>query len=80
MRVPRTFVFVDLSGFTNYTAAFGDDAAGRLLSTFRAIVRDTASERGVRIGGVGSGAHGRHRFGSERGASRGTGARWRAST
>ena len=27
MRVPRTFVFVDLSGFTNYTAAFGDDAA-----------------------------------------------------
>ena len=30
MRVPRTFVFVDLSGFTNYTAAFGDDAAGRL--------------------------------------------------
>lgn len=49
MRVPRTFVFVDLSGFTNYTAAFGDDAAGRILSTFRAIVRDTASERGVRI-------------------------------
>ena len=49
MRVPRTFIFVDLSGFTNYTAAFGDDAAGRLLSTFRAIVRDVASERGVRI-------------------------------
>ena len=35
MRVPRTFVFVDLSGFTNYTAAFGDDAAGRILSAFR---------------------------------------------
>lgn len=49
MRVPRSFVFVDLSGFTNYTAAFGDDAAGRLLSTFRAIVREVASERGVRI-------------------------------
>ena len=31
MRVPRTFVFVDLSGFTNYTAEHGDDAAGRLL-------------------------------------------------
>ena len=30
MRVPRTFAFVDLSGFTNYTAAFGDDAAGFL--------------------------------------------------
>jgi len=49
MRVPRTFVFVDLSGFTNYTAAFGDDAAGRLLGTFRGIVRTVASERGVRI-------------------------------
>lgn len=49
MRVPRTFVFVDLSGFTNYTAAFGDDAAGRILSTFRGIVRTVASERGVRI-------------------------------
>jgi adenylate cyclase len=49
MRVPRTFVFVDLSGFTNYTAAFGDDAAGRLLGTFRTIVREVASDRGVRI-------------------------------
>jgi adenylate cyclase len=49
MRVPRTFVFVDLSGFTNYTAAFGDDAAGRLLATFRTIVREVASERGVRV-------------------------------
>ncbi len=49
MRVPRTFVFVDLSGFTNYTAAYGDDAAGRILSTFRAIVRDVASDRGVRV-------------------------------
>lgn len=49
MRVPRTFAFVDLSGFTNYTAAFGDDAAGRILSAFRAITREVASERGVRI-------------------------------
>lgn len=49
MRVPRTFVFVDLSGFTNYTAAFGDDAAGRILSAFRTVVRSVASERGVRI-------------------------------
>ena len=49
MRVPRTFAFVDLSGFTNYTAAHGDDAAGRILSSFRAICRDVASERGVRI-------------------------------
>ena len=50
MRVPRTFVFVDLSGFANYTAAFGDDAAGRILGAFRTIVRAVASERGVRIG------------------------------
>jgi adenylate cyclase len=49
MRVPRTFAFVDLSGFTNYTAAFGDDAAGRILSAFRAIAREVSSERGVRI-------------------------------
>lgn len=49
MRVPRTFAFVDLSGFTNYTAAHGDDAAGRILSAFRTICRDVASERGVRI-------------------------------
>ncbi len=49
MRVPRTFAFLDLSGFTNYTAAYGDAAAGRILSTFRALVRETASDRGVRV-------------------------------
>ena len=47
--MPRTFVFVDLGGFTNYTAENGDDAAGRILSSFRAIARDITSERGVRI-------------------------------
>lgn len=49
MRVPRTFAFVDLSGFTNYTAAFGDDAAGRLLGAFRTLAREIASEQGARI-------------------------------
>jgi len=49
MRVPRTFLFVDLSGFTNYTAANGDDAAGALLASFRALTREVASDRGVRI-------------------------------
>lgn len=49
MRVPRTFLFVDLTGFTNYTAAHGDDASGQLLSRFRAITREVASNRGVRI-------------------------------
>lgn len=49
MRVPRTFAFLDLSGFTNYTAAYGDDAAGRILGMFRTLVREVASERGVRV-------------------------------
>ena len=49
MRVPRTFVFVDISGFTNFTAENGDDAAGRLLASWRAVTRDVASETGVRI-------------------------------
>jgi len=49
MRVPRTFAFLDLSGFTDDTAAYGDDAAGRILGTFRLLVSEIASERGVRI-------------------------------
>jgi class 3 adenylate cyclase len=49
MRVPRTFTFVDLSGFTNYTAERGDDEAARLLARFRAVVREVASSRGVRV-------------------------------
>jgi class 3 adenylate cyclase len=49
MRVPRTFVFTDLSGFTNYTAEHGDDASAFLLSAFRAITREVTSERGVRV-------------------------------
>jgi class 3 adenylate cyclase len=49
MRVPRTFVFADLSGFTNYTADQGDDAAAYVLSQFRALVREVASDRGVRV-------------------------------
>jgi adenylate cyclase len=49
VRVPRTFVFVDLTGFTNFTAEQGDDAAAKLLSSFRAVARETASARGVRV-------------------------------
>ena len=54
MRVPRTFAFVDLSGFTNYTAAYGDDAAGRILSAFRSIAREIACDGacGSRSGSV----------------------------
>jgi adenylate cyclase len=49
MRVPRTFGFVDLSGFTNFTAEFGDDAAADVLASFRSVTRRVASDRGVRI-------------------------------
>jgi class 3 adenylate cyclase len=48
-RVDRTFAFIDLSGFTSYTDLHGDDAAVKVLSGFRAAVRDIASRRAVRI-------------------------------
>lgn len=49
MRFPRTFIFVDLSGFTNYTEMNGDEAATELLARFRAIARAVGSHHGVRI-------------------------------
>ncbi len=49
MRFPRTFIFVDLSGFTNFTETNGDSRATKLLGDFRAVTRAVASERGVRI-------------------------------
>ena len=49
MRFPRTFIFVDLSGFTNYMETNGDRLATNLLAEFRAVARAVASERGVRI-------------------------------
>lgn len=49
MRVPRTFAFVDLSGFTAYTDANGDERAGEMLSRFRAVVRSVTSDHAVRV-------------------------------
>ena len=49
MRFPRTFIFVDLSGFTNYMETEGDRKATKLLAEFRTVARAIASERGVRI-------------------------------
>ncbi len=49
MRVPRTFVFADLSGFTNYTAADGDDAAGFLLVAVPRRRPRGGVRRGVRV-------------------------------
>ena len=39
MRVARTFAFVDLSGFTQFTDLHGDDEAVAVLSQFRAALR-----------------------------------------
>jgi adenylate cyclase len=49
VRVTRSFCFVDLSGFTAMTEASGDEQAVRVLTGFRAAVRDICSRRGVRI-------------------------------
>ena len=44
MRVGRTFIFSDLSGFTNYIERYGDGAGTQLLSQFRAIARAVGRE------------------------------------
>ncbi len=49
MRFPRTFIFVDLSGFTNYMEVEGDEASAVLLAKFRASARAVGSHLGVRI-------------------------------
>lgn len=48
-RVLRTFGFVDISSFTAYANAEGDDKAVGQLSEFRAIMRSVGSSTGVRI-------------------------------
>ncbi len=49
MRVDRWFSFVDLSGFTSFGDAFGDEESVRVLTLFRAAVRNVATDHGVRI-------------------------------
>ena len=48
-RVERTFAFIDLSGFTTYTDTEGDSEAVKVLSGFRAAVREVAALRAVRV-------------------------------
>src|SRR4051794_31304529 len=48
-RVDRWFAFVDLSGFTSFGDEFGDEASVRVLTIFRAAVRQIATDFGVRI-------------------------------
>jgi adenylate cyclase len=49
VRTDRNFGFIDLSGFTALTEAEGDERAVSVLSSFRSIVRDVCSRRGVRV-------------------------------
>jgi len=49
MRVRRYFAFVDLCGFTRFTEVHGDEEAVAVLTDFRTLVRDVASEHGVRV-------------------------------
>lgn len=47
--VPRTFGFVDITGFTVYCDKHGEHAAIELLTQFRSLAREIASRRGTRI-------------------------------
>jgi class 3 adenylate cyclase len=49
VRVDRWFAFVDLSGFTSFGDEHGDDESVRVLTVFRAAVRQVATDFGVRI-------------------------------
>ena len=49
VRVDRAFAFVDLSGFTAFSDHEGDEAAVDVLHKLRDLVRDVASDRGVRV-------------------------------
>jgi class 3 adenylate cyclase len=46
----RSFLFVDVSGFTAYVDRHGEHAAIEVLTHFRSEVRDVAARRGVRVG------------------------------
>lgn len=47
--VIRTFCFIDLCGFTEFTDTNGPHAALSALAAFRSLVRETTARRGVRV-------------------------------
>ncbi len=49
LSVERTFVFADLSGFTQFTRENGPHEAVKLLGEFRRMTRNVAAKRGVRV-------------------------------
>ena len=61
MKVERTFVFVDLSGFTKYTANHGDIAAGNAPKTVvtapptRVLIDATSADIQTDLGGLATG-------------------------
>jgi adenylate cyclase len=48
--IERAFAFMDLSGFTRFTADHGEHAAIGALRSFRLLTRELTARRGVRIG------------------------------
>lgn len=49
LNITRTFVFADLSGFTQYTRQNGPHESVKLLGEFRRVARNVAAKRGVRV-------------------------------
>lgn len=49
LNIDRTFVFADLSGFTQYTRLHGPHEAVKILGEFRRVSRNVAAKRGVRV-------------------------------
>ncbi len=49
LAVNRTFVFIDITGFTEYCDTEGEHKAIALLTKFRTVVRDVVGRRGVRV-------------------------------
>jgi adenylate cyclase len=47
--VERAFAFMDLCGFTSFIANNGEHAAIEALTSFRALTRELATRRGVRV-------------------------------
>lgn len=47
--IERSFAFLDLSGFTEFTDMWGEQAAVEILVAFRGVLGEVAARRGVRI-------------------------------
>lgn len=48
-RLQRTFAFVDLCNFTDFSDEHGDDSAAEVLHLLRASLRQSATNHGVRV-------------------------------